>query len=103
MSDDIPVGSSELPVDEETIPRNSDVLTKTKHYVQEAKNRNIGWFETKQAIETGSIENASGENNVRFRLSFPGPNTQDLLVVVDPVEMTIVTAFWEGDEGTLKL
>jgi len=101
--DDIPIGSDKLPVDEDIIPRNPDVLTKTKHYGQEARRRNIGWHETKQSIKIGSIENARGKNNIRFRLDFPGPDTQDLLVVVDPIDMTIVTAFWEGDGGEIKL
>lgn len=74
--------------------RNTDELTKTGHFEQKLKERNIGWYEVSKAIEEGSVEDATGENNIRFRLNFPGP---DLLVVIDTEKMNLVTAFWEGE------
>lgn len=78
------------------IPRDYDSLDVSKHAGQQSRDRNIGSYEVKEAIEKGEVEEGAKEQDIVYRNKFPGP---DLLVVVDPERMLITTVFWDDDQG----
>ena len=72
-------------------------LTAADHAVlNRMRERNIGKYEIKKAIEEGSIEEGSTETTIRYRLDMPGV---DLLVAVDIPKEQIVTVFYDDDQG----
>lgn len=103
--------------------RDPDKLEATIHAVQKMKERNIGGVELRKSIEEGIVtetnpvrniedtklkeemeqaiaEGATREDTVpslkKYRLEIPGV---DLLTIVDPVRMKIVTTFWDDAQG----
>lgn len=76
--------------------RDVDELERSDHLGNKMKDRNIGWYEVKQAIENGSVEQANEQHQVRYRLDMPGV---DLLVVVDVDRKRIVTTFYDDTQG----
>jgi len=77
-------------------PRNVSQFVVTRHLKEQMKDRHIGWYEVSKALEEGTVEQGSKPSDIRFRLTFPGP---DLLVVVDTRNNNISTAFYSDKQG----
>lgn len=74
-----------------SVSRNPDDYEGTRHLMYRAKERDITGDEMRRCIEEGDVEPATG-HGVRFSLDL---GIDSLVVVADPVEKTIMTAYFE--------
>lgn len=81
----------------------------SNHAQNQMRKRNIGAFEIKKAFKEGQLdeqgpdpEDNAGyvleEHQIQYTLKFPGP---DLIVIADPIDATIVTVFYNDEQGAV--